>query len=59
MIPNKVNAKLTETLRDKLIDKKYKLKFNGVSELVQAMYKVITIHKMWDEVKGVKENIIL
>jgi hypothetical protein len=51
---NKVNAKISESLRNKLIDKKYKLKFDGIDSLVWAMYKVITIHKMWDEVKGVK-----
>ncbi|KKM94844.1 hypothetical protein LCGC14_1194220 [marine sediment metagenome] len=48
---NKVNVKVTESLRTDLMNKKYKLKFDGIGTLIQAMYNLITKHKMWEELK--------
>ena len=48
---NKVNIKVESDLRDDLMNKKYKLKFDGLYSLVQAMYNLITKHKMWGELK--------
>ena len=47
-------AQLSVPLNDKLHNKKRALKFRNIGDVLQAMYKTITVHKMWDEVKEVK-----
>ncbi len=47
-------AQLSVALNDKLHIKRRNLRFRNVGDLLQAMYKTITTHKMWDEVKEVK-----
>lgn len=42
-------------LRNKLTNKKNDLKFKKLGDVVQAMYNLITKHKMWEELKEVKK----
>ena len=54
MEEQKVNAKISVKLREKLINKKYKLKVEGIGEVIEMMYNTITKHKMWPELEGLQ-----
>ncbi len=44
------------TLRNKLAIKKNDLKFKKLGDLAQAMYNLITKHKMWEELKEAQKK---
>ncbi len=53
---NKVNIKVSIKLRDNLMSKKYKLKFDGLNTTIQKMYDAISKFKLWGELKEIKKN---
>ena len=56
MRKNNINIKVAMKLRDKLMEKKYKLKLDSVDSVVQKMYNIITKYKLWDELKEVNKK---
>ena len=56
MKEKKVNVKVSVKLRDNLMEKKYKLKLNGIDATIQKMYNIITKFKLWDELKEVNKK---
>ena len=53
---NKVNVKVSVSLRDNLIKKKYKIKTDGLDSVIQKMYDMMNKLKLWDELKEVKKK---
>lgn len=52
---NKVNVKVSIPLRDKLIQKKYQLKTDGLDSVIQKMYDMMNKLKLWEELKEGKK----
>ena len=48
---NKVNIKVSVSLRDNLIKKKYQLKTNGIDSVIQKMYDLMNKLQLWGELK--------
>ncbi len=53
---NKVNVKVSVSLRDNLIKKKYQIKTDGLDSVIQKMYDMMNKLKLWDELKEVKKK---
>jgi len=49
------SIQIATKLRDKLGSRKYTLKMKSINDVVQAMYHLISKHKMWDELKETKK----
>ena len=48
---NKVNVRVSPSLRDKLINKKYQIKTDGLDSVIQKMYDMMNKLKLLDELK--------
>ncbi len=55
IIKMETSIKIKEKTKKNLNLKKYTLGFKSINEVIQKMYDLITKHKMWDELKGVKK----
>ena len=47
---------VTRELRNKLMIKKNNHNFKKLGDVVEAMYKLISKHKMWEELKNETRN---
>lgn len=49
------SIKIKKETKKKLNLKKYSLNLKSINEIIEKMYNLISKHKMWDELKGVKK----